>query len=578
MWRRGGGTAGRAGAAVSIRIPNRRFERPLVPVAVVFGGGALLAAVAWGPWRAGAAAAVAGLAGGWGAGGGGWAGEWGGVRLGVVVGGGGGGAGWRGRPALWIGAALREAGAARITVEGTVAAEPRVEAWRGAAVCRRFHVETARLRVGPREQRVRGALRVAWYGGAGRGPAPGEVWRFTGRWRPGRGGGVLGTGAGSAERLETDWRGGCTAWGIRRRLALARQLAGEGEPTPAEAVLQAMLLGVRSELPPAVRRVFRRTGTLHLFAISGLHVGILATLWVWALRAAGLSRPSWFWWTAPVLAGYMLVTGAKASAVRACVMACLYLGADACRRRRDAPSALAAAGLAILVWDPSQVTEPGFVLSFVIVGGLLAFAPALAGLAVRVTAPDRWRATPPGRVERLARGVARAAVLSTGVSLLAWLLALPLGARYFGLVSVVAVLANLVVVPAAFPVVLAGVLALAGGCLWPWAGRALAAAAAAATGGLLWILEQAAAPRWAALEVARPSWVLVAAWYGVLAAAAQAARRRWGAGKTQLDSDDPDVARCWSGRDDYEEDDADGWMGRAGGGGADGAGGGALRV
>ncbi|MFO1524184.1 MAG: ComEC/Rec2 family competence protein [Kiritimatiellia bacterium] len=84
------------------------------------------------------------------------------------------------------------------------------------------------------------------------------------------------------------------------------------------------------------------TGTLHLFSISGLHVAMVAAILVFGLKRAGVRRDRWILWQFPALLVFVLATGAKASAIRALIMAALYWGAPLVRRRPDGAAALAA--------------------------------------------------------------------------------------------------------------------------------------------------------------------------------------------------------------------------------------------
>ena len=79
-----------------------------------------------------------------------------------------------------------------------------------------------------------------------------------------------------------------------------------------------------SLLPETEYTLFAATGTLHIFAISGLHVGVMAVLFAMVLKLAGLSRAHWILPLAPALVVYTLMTGMRVSALRACLMAICY--------------------------------------------------------------------------------------------------------------------------------------------------------------------------------------------------------------------------------------------------------------
>ena len=139
---------------------------------------------------------------------------------------------------------------------------------------------------------------------------------------------------------------------LRRRLAVNLETA----LPPAEAALaQALLLGLRGQLPDAVVENFRQTGTAHLLAISGLHLGILLILTVGLLHRL-LGRHT----AAPILLAlgmvwlYVLVSGAPASVVRAAIMGSVYLAAMGLGRPRE--SLLPALALSAVVMT---ALEPG---------------------------------------------------------------------------------------------------------------------------------------------------------------------------------------------------------------------------
>ncbi len=162
------------------------------------------------------------------------------------------------------------------------------------------------------------------------------------------------------------------SWGLRRRRVCANILAKGLESYPEHiGLLQALLLGYRNELPRYLHEKFAATGTMHIFAISGLHVGIMAILFMAVFKAAGVSRYQWVLYLAPILIFYVLLTGMKASAIRACVMALVYWSAYLFKRRSDAYSSLALAAVFIILVSPKELIAPGFIFSFVVVTGLL---------------------------------------------------------------------------------------------------------------------------------------------------------------------------------------------------------------
>ena len=97
----------------------------------------------------------------------------------------------------------------------------------------------------------------------------------------------------------------------------------------------AMLLGRRDGIPYGRLAVFAAAGTIHVFAISGLHVMLIAGLLNGFLKAFGLSRRMCAACAIPMLAGYVMLIGYPPSAVRAGLMVSLYLGAYLFGRRNS---------------------------------------------------------------------------------------------------------------------------------------------------------------------------------------------------------------------------------------------------
>lgn len=265
-------------------------------------------------------------------------------------------------------------------------------------------------------------------------------------------------------RIATDgghpWVQAC----LRAREACAEQLAlGVTDFPDQVAVIKALLLGYRSGLPPAWEDRFARTGTLHVFAISGLHVGVMAMLVVGVLRVMGVPRHHWVLIVVPVLVLYTLGTGMKASAVRACVMALAYWSASLVKRKPDAPSALALAALVLAVAEPGQAVSIGFILSFAVVSGILLLAPILYRPMQTWLRADPWLAGPEPKWLRWGRAGADRVAALAALSLACWAVAFPLTAHYFHVVAPVGLVGNLLVVPGAFLIVLTGCLSLVGG-------------------------------------------------------------------------------------------------------------------
>ena len=233
--------------------------------------------------------------------------------------------------------------------------------------------------------------------------------------------------------------------------------------------LSGIALGLRHQTPEDIEEPFQQTGTIHLFAVAGLHVGIVAAL-LWML--ATVARLSRKWATAiiiPLLFFYAAVTGLHVSSVRAAVMTTILFGGFFFERKVFVVNSLAAAAFFLLCWNTNELFSTGFQLSFAVVGAIILFADPLFRRLQRWTAPD------PFLPRSLLRGPRR--LMHSGfewlwrgasVSLAAWVGSLPFILWYFHLVTPISLFANLLVVPIAFFILAIALLSLLSTPLLPW--------------------------------------------------------------------------------------------------------------
>src|SRR6266404_4295047 len=225
--------------------------------------------------------------------------------------------------------------------------------------------------------------------------------------------------------------------------------------------LSGIVLGLRHQTPEDIEEPFQQTGTLHLFAVAGLHVGIVAALlWMLAM-VARLSRK----WAAaliiPLLLFYAAVTGLHVSSIRAAVMSSILLGGLFFERKVFVLNSLAAAAFFLLCWSTNELFSTGFQLSFAVVGAIILFADPFAEFLQRWTAPDPFLPRSLLRGPRLRIHVAFEWLCRGGsVSLAAWLGSLPFVLWYFHIVTQISLLANLIVVPIAFFILAIALLSL----------------------------------------------------------------------------------------------------------------------
>lgn len=204
----------------------------------------------------------------------------------------------------------------------------------------------------------------------------------------------------------------------------------------------AVLLGVREELGQERSEAFMETGTVHLLAISGLHVGIVAGMLLMVMRLLLVPRGRALLVVAGASILYTLVADARPPAVRAMVLVLAFCAAYFVGRRRPTFNALAAAGLVILALNPADLFRSGTQLSFIAVAGLMWFAPEWFGTETEPDALERLIVESRSWPVRMLRVLGRSVRHLTLVSFLMWALLLPLVMARFHILSLVAVLLN----------------------------------------------------------------------------------------------------------------------------------------
>ncbi len=256
-----------------------------------------------------------------------------------------------------------------------------------------------------------------------------------------------------------------------RFLAWSKTTLSQGLPETDEPLklLWAMTLGWRTALTGEVSAPFMQSGTMHIFAISGLHIALIAGILMAILRAAQLPRFASGALVIPLLWFYTAATGWQPSAIRSTIMMTIVIGGWMLKRPGNLLNSLAGAALIILVCDPQQLFQASFQLSFFVVLSIALLMPALEKLRDRLLAVDpllprellpRWR--------RGLNAVLRVGLTWLAVSFAAWLGSWPLCAYYFHLFSPVTLLANVLIVPLASAALASNLGSLICGGWLPW--------------------------------------------------------------------------------------------------------------
>ncbi len=208
----------------------------------------------------------------------------------------------------------------------------------------------------------------------------------------------------------------------------------------AGSLIPGMILGDTSLQSQNFAIQMRRSGLSHLTAVSGANFAIVSALVLWISRLIFKRLIIQLLTTCAFLVIFLLLVRPSPSVLRAGVMAAVILLARATGNRRNASSALAAAITALLLLDPFQSHDPGFVLSVLATGGLIFLAPGIT---------SRLRTWLPGWLAEI-----------LAVSLAATVLCTPYILFLSGEISALSVLFNVLVAPAVAPITILGFLSV----------------------------------------------------------------------------------------------------------------------
>ncbi|HEX6288585.1 MAG TPA: ComEC/Rec2 family competence protein [Herpetosiphonaceae bacterium] len=229
---------------------------------------------------------------------------------------------------------------------------------------------------------------------------------------------------------------------------------------PHASLLVGILLGVQSTIPPEVLDAFSATGTSHILVISGWNISVIIAGIAGLLAQWGVSRKRAALISLPMIALYVLFVGATPSVVRAAVMGSLVVVATLVDRESEAWTSLLVACTAMALHDPNVLWDIGFQLSALATAGLFAFARPIEDV-LSAHRPLSWPWL-------------RWAVEPLTATLAASLLSLPILLYHFGRLSLIAPLANVLMLPAVPYAMLTGSIATVAGLLWLPLGQVLA--------------------------------------------------------------------------------------------------------
>ena len=228
------------------------------------------------------------------------------------------------------------------------------------------------------------------------------------------------------ERLQTISSGGWLAW-LGRWQQQAKLAAIENMPPEIAGVYNGILFGGSTNIPKQIQKEFRQTGIVHILSVSGTHISLVAATVFWLFNIFGASRR--YGAIVAILTAWLYVffAGFVAAAVRSALMASFALFAIVINNENNIKRALWLSALLILLYNPLNLTNVGFLLSLSATFGIAYFFGSVYALIARVLP------------KKIAQVLAFTIVAQAGL--------LPFAAYFFNGISLVSLAANVLVTP-----------------------------------------------------------------------------------------------------------------------------------
>jgi competence protein ComEC len=300
------------------------------------------------------------------------------------------------------------------------------------------------------------------------------------------------------------------------------------------ALLRALVLGDSDPELRDVQEQFRRTGTSHHLAISGMHIAVLGGVVFGVCRLLRLHPRTACWISLLFVILYGVVALPSPPVVRSVLLCVSFAIGILWKRSIDAIQLLAVSVLAMLVYHPLDLYNAGFQLSFGTVLGLMIFTkPAMRALGQRDLDQQIAHAMQrPGRLSVLKLKLAHHARATLAAGAVAWLVSMPLIALHFEQLNPWAILASIVLAPIVFLALIGGFLKIILTLLWPGLAGAWASLAAAPVAGMRHAVDWLATFPGADVPMPAPAIWSILLFYALLIAPLvpwPSLRTRWGA-------------------------------------------------
>ncbi len=210
--------------------------------------------------------------------------------------------------------------------------------------------------------------------------------------------------------------------------------------------LTAVMTGRKNKIERGQVKEFADSGTIHLLAVSGLHVGFVVLILGVINMFLGLKRWPLLIFNSAVLIFYAFFTGGSPSVIRAVLMAVILMLGRPLKRKMIAADVIGSAGLISLTYDPNQIFMPGFILSFAAVISIaIIYEPLSARLKTFLKSDNRL-------IIKNAEGILLSVSVTIGL--------LPFVLHIFGRYNFVSIISNLVLIPLTGAAFMSGILLL----------------------------------------------------------------------------------------------------------------------
>lgn len=268
-------------------------------------------------------------------------------------------------------------------------------------------------------------------------------------------------------------------------------------PEPEASLASGIILGKIRKFPPEFEEALRRTSTLHLVAVSGYNITIVASGILWILGLLTVHRKLAWWLAVAGIILFTLFVGAPASAVRAAIMGFLVLLSKRFGRTSESRNALTFAAVAMLLWNPTYFRwDLGFQLSFLAVFGIIYLSPII------LSKISREKESQEGFLDFKSL---LADTFSAQIMVAPWIL------YKFGTFSLIGFLANALILPVIPAAMFLSFLTGLAGLFAEVLGRVVAFFAFPVFQYVVWLIEVASTFPFASLAMVNPSfgWVIL---------------------------------------------------------------------